>query len=214
MKKKIIGAVLAVLVLAGAAAAQGYGDGSGCRGNAKGPRREMTQQERVQHDAMRKLHQELRAELGKANPDKARARKLFEKQLAMRESFMAGRFEDCFAKGDKRSCEVRGMRGFVKESKNSRAWNDFRAEMRKESPDKARANALFKEALKENRKNEMARFEEVLKDPSKFMHRRDGRKEGARGGQRCGGSDRPCSRNSECRLGANCPDKNNCPAVR
>ncbi len=198
MNKKIIGAILTVLVFAGAAAAaQGNGNGSGngcsCGNPPGGGRPQLTRQEQAQRDEMRKIHQDIKAELDKANPNKARARQLFAKQLDMREKFMTERFNNRLASGNKDGRDKMGgpgeMKGPGKHKPDSKAWKDLRAEMSKPSPDKAKANALFKEVLREGRKRETARFEEVLKDPSKFKQmdeRREGGKKFRGNGPACG----------------------------
>ena len=79
MKVKIIGALLMVMAIAGTAAAyQPCGDAPRHEGRRHGGR-ELSQEERVQFDALKKLQGEIRAELSKDKPDKAKARKLFEK---------------------------------------------------------------------------------------------------------------------------------------
>lgn len=217
MNRKIIGALLAVLVFAGAASAHGYGDGHSGKGFSDRGGRELTQEQKTQRDAMKKIHDELRAELSKSNPDKARARKLFEKQLSMKNEFMTARFNDCFAQGKNGSADGRGFKGFGgkhhKDGRDSKVWSDFNAEMNKANPDKAKASALFKSALAQNKKNEMARFEEVLKDPSKYLNRKDGRKDDGRG-KNFRGSQQPCTQGAACPNGTQCPGGPRCPAAK
>lgn len=83
MKGKIIGALLMVMAIAGTAAAyQPCGEAPRHRGYRDG-RPELSQEERAQFETMRNLRGEIRAELGKEKPDKAKARKLFEKSLIL-----------------------------------------------------------------------------------------------------------------------------------
>lgn len=182
MKVKIIGALLMVMAIAGTAAAyQPCGEAPRHGGHHHG-RPELSQEERAQFDALRELRGEIRAELGKEKPDKAKARKLFERELDLREKFMEARFNDCLVNHDKdsdcrwRDGDKRG-RGFHRE--NNSAWRELRAEMSKDYPNKAKARELYKEASAVRREHAKARFEEMLKDPSKFMRGRgpaDGRR--------------------------------------
>ncbi|MEG1602068.1 MAG: hypothetical protein RR340_00480 [Cloacibacillus sp.] len=186
MRRKIIGAVLTVLVFAAAAAAAPSEGGRHCGRGTEG-RPQLTQAQKTQSEAMKKLRKELREELRKANPDKARARKLFEKQLAMKEEFMTARFENYFANGGKdgRLWGGRGGRGEGQSSKGSPAWKNFCEEMRKDAPDKAKAQSYLKEAMKLRRQKATARFEEMLKDPSKYMSKGKARARGASGDVNC-----------------------------
>ena len=158
MKVKIIGALLMVMAIAGTAAAyQPCGDAPRHEGRRHGGR-ELSQEERVQFDALKKLQGEIRAELSKDKPDKAKARKLFEKELDLRESFMAERFNDCLANHDKDSrCRWRDEGGRGRGDSDG-AWRELRQEMSKDYPNKAKALELYKEASKTRREQAKARF--------------------------------------------------------
>ena len=205
MKVKINGALLMVMAIAGTAAAyQPCGDAPRHEGRRHGGR-ELSQEERVQFDALKKLQGEIRAELSKDKPDKAKARKLFEKELDIRESFMAERFNDCLANHDKDSrCRWRdeGGRG---RGDNDGAWRELRQEMSKDYPNKAKALELYKEASKTRREQAKARFEEVLKDPARFMQDGEHRRGRAEGRHDFCGSHRDCP---DCRRPGTCPQHN------
>lgn len=212
MKGKIIGALLMVMAIAGTAAAyQPCGDAPRHRGYRDG-RPELSQEERVQFETMRNLRGEIRAELGKEKPDKAKARKLFEKELDLREKFAAARFDDCLANhGKDDNCRWRSFGGRDKNfrGESNSAWRELREEMSKDYPNKAKARELYQEAAKTRREYAKARFEEVLKDPSKFMQRlspRHGHGHGYHDGHRyyCG-SHRDCP---DCHRQGTCPQHN------
>lgn len=204
MKVKIIGALLMVMAIAGTAAAYQPCGEAPRRGGRHHRRPELSQEERAQFDALRALRGELRAELGKEKPDKAKARKLFERELDLREKFMEARFNDCLVNHDKDSyCRWRDgdKRGRSFCGENDSARRELRAEMSKDHPNKAKARELYKEAAAARRERDKARFEEMLKDPSKFMCGR-GPAEGRR--PYCGSHrDRP-----DCRRPGACPQHN------
>ncbi len=204
MKVKIIGALLMVMAIAGTAAAyQPCGEAPRHGGHHHG-RPELSQEERAQFDVLRELRSEIKTELGKKKPDKAKARKLFERELDLREKFMEARFNDCLVNHDKDSyCRWRdgNKRGRGFHGENNSAWRELRAEMSKDYPNKAKARELYKEASAVRREHAKARFEEMLKDPSKFMRGR-----GPADGRRpyCG-SHRDCP---DCRRPGTCPQHN------
>lgn len=185
MKRKIAGAILMVMVFAGAAAAGGY-QGGDCRRE----RTPLTQEQKVQRDAMRKLKTELRAELSKEKPDQAKARQLFKKELAMKQKFRAERFEACLNNGVGCKWERDGRKGRGAErfATECPAWKELRAEMSKSNPDKAKARVLYKDVEKFRETKETERFEKVLKDPSKYMNGKK-RTDGKGGYQSCGKTD-------------------------
>ena len=79
---------------------------------------------------------------------------------------------------DSSSCLLYTSRG---RGDSDGAWRELRQEMSKDYPNKAKALELYKEASKTRREQAKARFEEVLKDPARFMQdgeRRRGRAEG------------------------------------
>ncbi|MDO5116788.1 MAG: hypothetical protein Q4D58_11955 [Synergistaceae bacterium] len=169
-KLKVIGAVVMVLGLAGAAAAYGPGGGMEQRGDSRPP--QLTQEQRAQFDAMRKIRGELREEMRSEKPDKSKARALFAKELDMRESMLEARFNEFLsnreAHKDWRRFSGPGGRAFAE---NNKPWRDLCEELRKEYPNKAKAKEYFAEASKIRREHATARFEEMLKDPSKYEER-------------------------------------------
>ena len=173
MKGKIIGALLMVMAIAGTAAAyQPCGEAPRHRGYRDG-RPELSQEERAQFETMRNLRGEIRAELGKEKPDKAKARKLFEKELDLREKFAAARFDDCLANHSKDdNCRWRSFGGRDKNfrGENNSAWRELREEMSKDYPNKAKARELYQEEAKTRREYAKARFEARLRVFLSLIH--------------------------------------------
>ena len=166
MKLKILGALVIVLGIAGAAPAypphHGYG-GSGPRG---WERSEISSEERARFDEMRKVRYELGAELRKENPNKERARSLFAKELDLRQQLREEGFRNCIENhGHSRGPCVWITRNDARVSYGNGAWVSFIHEMRQEKPNKVRAWEYFREAEKFYRAIELERFDAMLDNP-------------------------------------------------
>ncbi|MCE5201344.1 MAG: hypothetical protein LLF78_02365 [Synergistaceae bacterium] len=183
MKKKIFSAMILVLVFAGSAfAAPCLGKPAG---NAMGygiPMRQgymmrdnMTPETRARMEEMHRLRVELREEIQKTVPDKARARDLNNRILNIRQELENQRFNDICA--NPRLLDGRGkgknipaeQRAKMEEVRKLR--EEIRTELRKDTPDKAKAQAMHTQEQKLTREIETARFEEILKNPAKFAAR-------------------------------------------
>jgi len=181
VKRNIFSALVLVLVFAGGALASPYCGGPygvhgyGDMGPRHNDRREMTPEMRSQFETMRKLREDLRTELAKPSPDKAKARSIHEKILDIKQDIEERRFSDmcakpkAFAGMDDLKKIPAEQRAKIEEVRRLRG--DIMTEMRKDSPDKAKAQALHARVQKLTREIESARFEEILKDPAKYAAR-------------------------------------------
>lgn len=165
MKLKVIGAFVMVLGIAGAAAAYQPQGGPAPRGDfRRGP--ELSREDRVHFDAMRKVRAELRDELRKEKPDKQRARTLFAKELDLRQEFREKGFRNCIENHD----HSKGRCGWIarhdrRMGYGNGAWVKFIDELSKDKPNKVRAWEYFSQAEKINRELAMERFDAMLDDP-------------------------------------------------
>ncbi|OUO92672.1 periplasmic heavy metal sensor [Cloacibacillus sp. An23] len=193
MKFKVLGAFMLVLGIAGAAAAYphyGYGYGAqGPRGDWRGPRPELSQEDRAHFDAMRKIRTEIRDELNKEKPDKQRARTLFAKELDLRQEYREKGFRDCIENHD----HSRGRCGWIarhdrRMGYGNTAWVNFINEISKDNPNKVRAWEYFSEAEKTYRQFETERFNAMLDDPDGWRGWHGGPRDG-RFGPRGGWND-------------------------
>lgn len=163
-----VAAVLVMLFgLAGAASAQSANGETGRSWNYG--RQELSAEQRANFEAMRKVGWELREELRKENPDKNKARKLFEKELELREAMLADRFEYCLAHHDQ---SERHCRWYMREGWGNDAWRSLCEEMRKDYPNKTKAREYYAAAAKVRMEKSRERFEEVLKDPYLYFEGR------------------------------------------
>ena len=167
MKLKILGALIMVLGIAGAAAAYPPHHGWGEPGPRGRDRLEISAEDRARFDEMRKVREELGTELRKENPNKERARTLFAKELDLRQEFWEQGFRNCIENHD----HSRGRCGWIarhdaRMSYGNSAWIKFIDEMRKEKPNKVRALEYFSEAEKFYRTIETERFNAMLDDPN------------------------------------------------
>ncbi len=189
MKKKFFAAVIMVLVFAVSAMAApcsgkpGY-DGQ-CmktqRGHGPEMRQDLTPEQKVMMDDMRKLHEEIRIELQKSAPDKVKARELHNKLQDIKQKIEDQRFSERLSKP--RPAKVFGKaervltpQQKVKMDQVRKLHDEIAAELHKETPDKAKAQALHTQLQKLNREIEAARFEEMLKNPARFAQWRKGPK--------------------------------------
>lgn len=183
--KKVLAAVIFVMVCAGSAMAAPcgpcgvpMGPGPVMRGN------DLPAAARAQMEEMRKLHDELMTELKKDAPDKAKAREIHNKIVALRGELDNARFEEMLKNPKpagqpamKRGPEKPGPRGErPKLSPEAKAKFDemmklnqnIKAEMQKEFPNKAKIRDWAKSAQKIRNDFEDARLEKMLKDPAKY----------------------------------------------
>jgi len=185
IKRKIFSALVLVLVFAGGALASPYcggvycGDGYGDVRPRQNVRREMTPEMRSRFETMRKLREDLRTELAKPSPDKAKARSIHEKILDIKQDIEERRFSEMCANPK----AFAGMDGLKKIPAEQRARieevrrlrGDIMTDMRKDSPDKAKVQALHARVQKLTREIESARFEEMLNNPAKYAERNNKR---------------------------------------
>ena len=185
MKKKILAAAILVLVFAGSAmAAPGWGGKGGKCGPGAGMQMGFGQQMwqnaapevRAKMDERAKLNIDLRSELRKDIPNKAKARDIQEKIQKLNREIETAQFEEILKDPSKFKTQARGPRHEI--SPENRAMMDeirklhseIRAEIGKEVPDKAKIRDLHAKIRKIKNDREDARLEEMLKNPEAFRN--------------------------------------------
>lgn len=186
MKKKLLAAAILVLVFAGSAiAAPGYGKGMKCgqgsvmpMGYGQSAWQNITPEVKSKIDERAKLNIDMRAELQKEIPNKAKAREIHEKIQKLNRDIEAARFEAVLknpskfirtAKAPRRelSPEVRAQ---MEEIRTIHA--EMRTELQKETPNKAKVRDLHAKIQKIRNDRDNARLEEMLKNPEAFKNGR------------------------------------------
>jgi len=174
MKKKITAAIVTIAVIMTATAALAQ-DGMKCPPKEGRPdcKREMkcpkmTAEQKAQFEKMKKLEDELRTELKKDNPDKAKARALNNQIVDLRMKASAERFEKMLNSPKPKDCPKMSEAQKNRMKKMHELREAIRTELEKATPDKGRATALHNELLKLRKECELERFEEMLKNPKKF----------------------------------------------
>lgn len=189
MERKLILGIVMVFVLSGIALAAPYGQGGSCCGGGYGPEAVTPApgmpmmrgnfiavagpDAREKMDEIRKLNDEIRTELCKNTPDKSKARKLHDRLQDITQEIETMRFNERLS-NPKPQKRFDGERKGISPQQNEtmariRDLHDaIRTELRKENPDKAKAQALHIQMQKLDRELESARFEEILKNPSNF----------------------------------------------
>ncbi len=173
--KKILGAMVVVLVLAGAAFAYPCDAGMGRRHGGMGPGNGAvnTPESRAKMTEMRNLHEELRVELRKPSFDNGKVTLLHGKILDLRAQISDMRFKERLAN------PVNGRRGDVmaadftpemraKASEAAKLRRDLRAEFAKDAPNKIAAQGMHDKVQKLEREISEARFALMLKNPDKY----------------------------------------------
>ena len=167
--KKFFVAVLMVFVFAGMAAAApsgGFGGGKGGRGSGA-----------LGNDELRTLNNELRAELSMASPDKEKASAIYSKICKLHTQISDARFEEKIK--DTRNTPNFAGRGSVGRfagidsatvEKINKLRDEIRVEFAKTSRDETKLRELHKKMQSLNSEARNKRFEEILKDPSKYKN--------------------------------------------
>ncbi len=188
MKKKIFAAAILVLVFAGSAmAAPGYGKTEKC-GSGPGAGLHMgygqqmwqdtTPETRAKMDERAKLHIEMRAELQKEIPNKAKARDVHEKIQKLNREIETAHFEEILKDPSKFNAQARGpKREFSPQDRAQmeeirKFHSEIRTELQKEAPNKAKIRDLNAKIQKIKNDRDNARLEEMLKNPEAFRNGR------------------------------------------
>ncbi|HAH69429.1 MAG TPA: hypothetical protein DCL58_06580 [Synergistaceae bacterium] len=187
MKKKILAAAILVLVFAGSAmAAPGWGGKGGKCGPGGGMPMGFGQQMwqdsapevRAKMDERAKLHIDLRAELQKDIPNKAKARDIHEKIQKLGREIEAAQFEEILKDPSKFKARATGPRHeFSPEDRATleeirKLHSEMRTELQKETPNKAKIRDLHTKIQKIKNDRDNARLEEMLKNPEAFKNSR------------------------------------------
>ncbi len=186
MKKKILAAAILVLVFAGSAmAAPGWAGRPGKCGPGAGMHMGYGQQMwqntapevRAKMDERAKLNIDLRAELQKEIPNKAKARDIHEKIQKLNREIEAAHFEEILKDPSKLKAQAKGPKREI--SPEDRAMMDeirklhseIRAEIGKDVPDKAKIRDLHAKIQKIKNDRDNLRLEEMLKNPEAYKNR-------------------------------------------
>lgn len=184
MKKKILAAAILVLVFAGSAmAAPGAGRPGKCSGGAGMPMgygqqiwQNAAPEVRAKMDERTKLHIDMRAELQKEIPNKAKARDIHEKIQKLNREIEAAHFEEILKDPSKFNAQARGpKREFSPEDRAHmeeirKIHSEIRTELQKEVPNKAKVRDLHTKIQKIKNDRDNARLEEMLKNPEAFKN--------------------------------------------
>ena len=188
--KKTAAAAILVLVLAGSAmAAPGWG--VKCRpggGMPMGYGQQILQHAdpelKAKMDERAKLYIDLRAELRKDIPNKAKARDIHEKIQKLNQEIGTARFEEMLKDPSKFKAQARGPRRELSPEDKARLEemkklsSEMRAELQKDTPNKAKIRNLHAKMQKIKNDRENARLEKMLENPQMF---RNGRGQGLKG---------------------------------
>ncbi|NLD04559.1 MAG: hypothetical protein GX672_01485 [Synergistaceae bacterium] len=186
MKKKILAAAILVLVFAGSAmAAPGYGkagkagSGPGMQmGNGQQIRQNVTPEVRGKMDERAKLNIDMRAELQKEVPNKAKARDIHAKIQKLNREIETAHFEEVLKDPSKFNAAARGpRREFSPEDRAQmeeirKIHAEIRTELQKEVPNKMKVRDLHTKIQKIKSDRDNARLEEMLKNPEAFRNSR------------------------------------------
>ena len=186
MKKKIFAAVILVFVLAGSAmAAPGNGKPGRCvpgaamrMGYGNQMFQNVTPEVRAKMDERAKLHIDMRAELQKEIPNKAKARDIHEKIQKLNREIEAAHFEEILKDPSKFNAQAGGpKREFSPEDRARmeeirKLHSEIRTELQKEVPNKAKVRDLHTKIQKIKNDRDNARLEEMLKNPEAFKNSR------------------------------------------
>jgi Spy/CpxP family protein refolding chaperone len=186
MKKKILAAAILVLVFAGSAmAAPGYGNAGRCGPGAGMPMgygqqiwQNAAPEVRAKMDERAKLNIDLRAELQKDIPNKAKARDIHEKIQKLNREIETAHFEEILKDPSKFKAQARGpRREFSPEDRAQmeeirKLHAEIRTELQKEAPNKAKIRDLHTKIQKIKSDRDNARLEEMLKNPEAFKNSR------------------------------------------
>lgn len=180
MNRKVAAAILTLAVIFSATAAFANDGTAKCpkQGRAEGrhermKRPPMSAEQREQFEKIRKLEDELRTELEKSTPDKAKARALNKQIVDLRCDESAKRFEKMLSRGKPKDCPKPTEAQKARMKKMDELRGAIRAELEKDTPDKARATALHNELLNLRKEAETERFEQMLQNPKKFCGKGD-----------------------------------------
>ena len=183
--RKIIAAVVLVLACAGAACAfpQGPAGAPLGPGPAIRQQKELTPEMKARFEELRKMHEDLRTEMQKETPDKAQARDIHAKIVALQDQMENSRFEEMLSdpKPQDRPKQDKFKDGRPELSAAQKAKMDsmikleqqIRSEFAKDNPDKAKIRGWSKQAQKVRNAMDDERLEEMLKNPSKFKNMPD-----------------------------------------
>lgn len=186
MKKKLFAAAILVLVFAGSAmAGPGYGKAMKCgpgsgmsMGYGQSAWQNITPEVKSKIDERAKLNIDMRSELQKEIPNKAKARDIHEKIQKLNRDIEAAHFEAILKDPSKFTQAARGpRREFSPEDKAQmeeirKIHAEIRTELQKETPDKAKVRELHVKVQKIRNDRDNARFEEMLKNPQAFKNGR------------------------------------------
>ncbi|NLX85019.1 MAG: hypothetical protein GXZ00_05335 [Synergistaceae bacterium] len=186
MKKKLFVAAILVLVFAGSAmAAPGLGKGAKCgqglgmpMGYGQSAWQNITPEVRSKIDERAKLNIDMRAELQKETPNKAKAREIHGKIQKLNRDIEAAHFEAVLKDPSKFTQAARGpRREFSPEDKAQmeeirKIHTEIRTELQKEAPNKTKVRDLHAQIQKIKNVRDNARLEEMLKNPEAFRNGR------------------------------------------
>lgn len=186
MKKTILAAGILVLVLAGSAmAAPGYGKAGRCgpgAGMPMGYGQQMWQNAspelRTKLDERAKLNIDLRSELQKEIPNKAKAREIHAQIQKLNREIETAHFDEVLKDPSKFRPAARGpKREFSPEDRAQmeeirKLHYEISTELQKEVPNKAKIRDLHAKIQKIKIDRDNARLEEMLKNPEAFRNGR------------------------------------------
>ncbi|MDD2350961.1 MAG: hypothetical protein PHD08_05805 [Synergistaceae bacterium] len=186
MKKTILAAGILVLVLAGSAmAAPGYGKAGRCgpgAGMSMGYGQQMWQNAspelRTKLDERAKLNIDLRSELQKEIPNKAKAREIHAQIQKLNREIETAHFDAVLKDPSKFRPVARGpKREFSPEDRAQmeeirKLHSEISTELQKEAPNKAKIRDLHAKIQKIKNDRDNARLEEMLKNPEAFRNGR------------------------------------------
>lgn len=188
MKKKIFAAAILVLVFAGSAmAAPGYGKAEKCgpgagagmpMGYGQQMRQDASPEISAKLDERAKLHIDLRSELQKEIPNKAKAREIHTQIQTLNREIETAQFEAVLKDPSKFSPAARGPKHeFSPEDRAQmeeirKLHSEIRTELQKEAPNKTKIRDLHAKIQKIKNDRDNARLEEMLKNPEAFKNSR------------------------------------------
>ncbi|MPN23933.1 hypothetical protein SDC9_171326 [bioreactor metagenome] len=133
---------------------------------------------RAKMDERAKLNIDLRAELQKDIPNKAKARDIHEKIQKLNREIETAHFEEILKDPSKFKAQARGpRREFSPEDRAQmeeirKLHTEIRTELQKEAPNKAKIRDLHTKIQKIKSDRDNARLEEMLKNPEAFKNSR------------------------------------------
>ena len=182
--KKIFAALVLVVVCAGSAFAfpQGPAGVPMGPGPAIGQQREMTPEMKAKFEQLRKLHEELRAEMQSETPDKAKARETHAKIVSLQDEMENARFEKMLSEPKSKDAQKLNKDGKfgprpeltaaqkAKMEALKKLDKQIHDEFAKDKPDKTMIRNWSKQAQKIRNAMDDERLEQMLKDPSKYKN--------------------------------------------